>query len=188
VLRGEHFSRPLSGASASQRAADDGSWIGGDPRVRIPPYLFRHRTSLPGLLPIVAPTSTTSTYQWAGTIGVENADGSEGTMVLEHCAPACTHDDFPTDHVVRFTSGASLRVEGMEAERTGYAGRPLPLRYTLANVGSKPAEGFTVQYWVSRTPEITPESFSMGYDERTWTLDGRTSTTVTAAPRIPIEV
>lgn len=138
--------------------------------------------------PIVAPTSTTSTYQWAGTIGVENADGSEGTMVLEHCAPACTHDDFPTDHVVRFTSGASLRVEGMEAERTGYAGRPLPLRYTLANVGSKPAEGFTVQYWVSRTPEITPESFSMGYDERTWTLDGRTSTTVTAAPRIPIEV
>src|SRR5690606_32339455 len=32
------------------------------------------------------------------------------------------------------------------------------------------------------------ESFSMGYDERTWTLDGRTSTTVTAAPRIPIEV
>lgn len=109
---------------------------------------------------------------WAGTIGVENFDGSGGTMALAHCAPVCDHNEFPTDHVVRFTATTpALLVQGIQGEVKGHAGSTFPLRFTLSNPGLAPAENFTVAYWLNSEPEITPQALSLGHDERSWSLD-----------------
>ncbi len=134
----------------------------------------------------------TGSNTWQATMGVENHDGTDGTHGLAidgtNCGTTCSNPQWPQDHVLRYSSGPALRVENIQADYQGYAGLPVHLSFVLANPGSKPAENFTVQYWVSKIPEITSESFSMGYADRTWTLNPRESTTVVTEPRLPIEL
>jgi len=133
----------------------------------------------------------TGANTWVATMGVENEDGTDGTHGLGlngDCGTTCTTTDFPTDMRIRYSAGPAVRVESIEAPVEGFAGIAFPVRYLLTNPGSKPAENFTVQYWVSREPKLTDESISMGYAQQHWTLDPRQTVEVFAEPRLPIQL
>lgn len=133
------------------------------------------------------PITHAASSSWQAGIGVENADGSDGTMAAA-CTPNCDHSAFPTDRIIRFSSGPALQVLELEGSFEGFAGLPFPFRYTLSNPGSKPAESFTVEYWVSPEPRITGDAISLGTDERSWSLDPQQAEEVYAEPRLPIDL
>jgi uncharacterized protein (TIGR03382 family) len=133
----------------------------------------------------------TGANTWVATMGVENEDGTDGTHGLGlngDCGTTCTTTDFPTNMKVRYSSGAAIRVESIQAPTEGFAGIAFPVRYVLSNPGSKPAENFTVQYWVSPEPKLGSQAISMGYAGQHWTLDPRQTAEVFAEPRLPIEL
>lgn len=131
--------------------------------------------------------------EWDAAMGVENLDGSDGTFVPSgatglDCGGNCKPADVPPGMKVVFSSGANLVVESLRGGDEGFAGVAFPLSFDLRNSGSKPADDFTLQYWVSPEPRLTYQSISMGYDARVWSLEPREAVTVHAEPRLPIEL
>lgn len=120
-----------------------------------------------------------------GVIGVENATGTDGTA---YCDDFCEIADFPAEKAFIYSPGAQVRIADLRGPVEGFAGIGFPLEYTMVNPGSKPAENFTVQYWVSPEPSLGPLATSLGYDGRIWSLGPRESTRVSAEPRLPIEL
>lgn len=123
------------------------------------------------------------TYKVYAAVGVENATGTDGTAF---CDGLCETVDFPEGMALIYSPGAQVRIGNFQGPDEGYAGIPFPIEYTMTNPGSKPAEDFTVQYWVSPEPTLGSRAISLGYDGRTWSLDARHSLRVNAEPRLPI--
>jgi hypothetical protein len=129
-----------------------------------------------------------TTKVWSA-VGLENGDGTDGTAFCDFKPDGlCETSDFPEATALIFSPGPQVRVIDLEGPEEGFAGIAFPLRYKLSNPGSKPAENFTVQYWVSPEPRLGSQAISMGYAGRNWTLDPRQTVEVFAEPRLPIEL
>lgn len=128
---------------------------------------------------------------WQAVMGVENHDGSQGTAGLSLsgtvCNPNCGSQDFPTNMKVRYSSGPNITVGDVSGAVEGFAGIRFPIDFSLSNTGSKPAENFTVRYWVNSEPSLAGAT-SMGYDSRHWSLLPKERVGVSAETVLPIEL
>src|SRR5690606_30863939 len=67
------------------------------------------------------------------------------------------------------------------------AGLPMNLSAKVTNVGGKPAENFTMRFYVSPTPSLTPQSIELvTLDGDIRSLQPQESTVFEASPRLPI--
>ena len=107
----------------------------------------------------------------SATMGIENADGSIGYNVPSAatgntCGNSCTQTDWHTNGVVTFSQGPELRVTAVESVAEGFAGLFVPISATVQNVGGKPAENFTVRFYINSVPQLTSDAIELA------TLDG----------------
>lgn len=128
---------------------------------------------------------------WNATMGIENADGSNGYWIPSastgnDCGNTCAPADFHTNSVVTFSQGPELRVGEVRGALEGFAGIPMDISATIVNVGGEPAEDFTVRFWVSPEPRIMDRSIELlTLDGDVRSLPPQGQTIYEASPRLP---
>ncbi len=138
-----------------------------------------------------------NTVQPAGTVtasmGIEDGAASVGYEVPSprggYCSPNCTFDDWPTHTVVTFSQGPELRLARVEGPEEAFAGLPMDLSAEVRNVGGKPAEDFTVRFYVSEKSFLDDSAIVLAtLDDDVRSLQPREGTTFHASPRLPLHL
>ena len=93
------------------------------------------------------------TPAWSAGMGIENADGTDGTPGLglsgTVCNPTCTAAQFPTDHRLVYTSGPSVTLDAVTVTpQPVNIGYPLTASALVTNQRSKAIQNATVRFWM----------------------------------------
>src|SRR5690606_36927053 len=128
---------------------------------------------------------------WTASMGIENIGGTVGYEVPgatgSSCSPSCNHTHWLKDSVVTFSQGPELQVSEVTGVQEAFAGLPMPMSARVTNVGGKPAENFTVRFYVSPTRELGPQSIELvTLDGDLRSLQPGESEVWEASPRLPI--
>src|SRR5690606_3354768 len=134
----------------------------------------------------------TATGTASATVGIEDGTGNIAYNVPSAstgapCGNSCTQQDWHTDSVVTFSQGPELQVSEVTGVQEAFAGLPMPMSARVTNVGGKPAENFTVRFYVSPTRELGPQSIELvTLDGDLRSLQPGESEVWEASPRLPI--
>lgn len=138
--------------------------------------------------------SIDSSSAWEVSVGIENDDGTVGYEVFRElfgtaCSPNCGHDDWLENTVVTFAQGPELNLVEVQGEPEGFAGLPMRLSASVANIGGELAENFTLRFYVSQSPQVDASSIELvTLDDQIRSAEQREVVTFVANPRLPIHL
>jgi len=101
--------------------------------------------------------------EFAAAMGIESADGKDGTPGLsatgEDCGALCTAADFPAQTALVYSAGPSPRVASFGGDDIGAPGLELGVIAEVENLGGEVASGVTARFWLAPTPDFDPSTF-----------------------------
>lgn len=127
---------------------------------------------------------------WHASMGIEDDTGTIGYEVPMpgggSCSPSCNHTTWLTDTVVTFAQGPELRTTQVTGPIEAFAGLPVDLSATVYNTGGKPAEEFTMSFYVSKEPTLDVTAIELITLDENRTLLPQETTTFETTVRLPI--
>jgi|GEM_PF-1053050 len=128
---------------------------------------------------------------WTASMGLESFGAGFGYQVPgangSICNPSCGDAHWLTNTVVTFSQGPELQISQVTGATEAFAGLPMQMSARVTNIGGKPAENFTVRFYISPTRQLGPQSIElMTLDGDLRSLDPQQSTVFEASPRLPI--
>jgi hypothetical protein len=131
---------------------------------------------------------------FASTMGIESLGGTIGYPI--RCAApgagsgsSCGTSDWHTNTVVTFSQGPELRLTEVQGVQEAFAGIRMPMSAKVTNVGGKPANDFTVRFYISPTQGLSQQARELvTLDGDLRSLQPQESAVFEANPRLPIDL
>lgn len=99
---------------------------------------------------------------FSATVGIENADGTDGMYATGSCFTGCTPASFSTNRYYDFTPTQDLAVDSVSGPASAAAGDDIRIQRTIRNAGPTPTVSRTYGIYLSTDATITSSDTRIG--------------------------